>query len=51
MIELLHVLERGSELAAPRLPALSIAQRNPLLLWQLLSLVLLLALIVVLARR
>lgn len=51
MIELLHVLERGSELGTPRPPSLSIAQRNPLLLWQALSLALALALIVLLARR
>ena len=51
MIELLHVLERGSELAAPRPPSLSIAQRNPVLLWQLLSLALALVLIGVLLRR
>ena len=51
MIELLHVLERGSELASPRPPALSIAQRNPILLWQLLSLVLALAVIGLLLRR
>ena len=51
MIEVLHVLERGSERASPRPPALSIAQRNPLLLWQLLSLVLALAVIGLLLRR
>ncbi len=51
MTELLHVLERGSELAAPRPPSLSFAQRNPVLLWRLVSLVLAVALLVSLLRR
>ncbi len=50
MVELLHVLERGSELALPRPLALSFARRNPVLLWQLLSLVLALVVIGLLIR-
>ena len=49
--ELLHVLETGSAKAAPRPPERSLATRNPVLLWQLIALVLAIALIAVLALR
>ena len=50
MIELLQVLEQGSARAAPPRPALSLFQRNPVLLWQLIALALAVALVVVLGR-
>ena len=37
MTELLLVLENGTTWAAPRAPRLSLAKRNPVLLWQLVS--------------
>ena len=49
--ELLHVLETGSAKAAPRAPERSLASRNPVLLWQLISLGLAIALIAVLVMR
>ena len=51
MIELMMVLERGSELAAPRPKPLSLAQRNPVLAWQLVSAALALGLIAALLHR
>jgi serine/threonine protein kinase len=49
--ELLHVLEKGGAKAVPRPAAASLADRNPVLLWQLISLGLVVALIVALAVR
>ena len=49
--ELLHALELGSAKATPRPERRSLAERNPVLLWQLISLVLGGALILALIRR
>lgn len=51
MIELLQVLERGTTRTASRRPSLSLFERKPVRLWQLLSLLLGIALVAALLRR
>ena len=49
--ELLHTLEKGGAKATPRPTGRSLAERDPVLLWQLIALLLVIALIVALLVR